>query len=468
MKKINEFVKVATMMAVVAGTTFMVGCAEKTVANTETFIESQELTNDETQKDMQDFEIESGVVCENDVICNESTEGAFETSLAENEVDGVKENDKKTVSKVNDSIIKENLSGDKISKNTNNTLQANGDVNAAKNNVVESGVTVANKSASVVPAGIPTNVPKNTYGVNNKDKNETAVNVVSTKDTNEVAANTVAAKGKSAESASTSASAGNGSTVVQYESSVRYVEGKGWYGRNGQYLGKYRYGNGKGENFYSDSIEDLDAMAEANRQEYLNSLTVSVELNRNVDAEINKIRVANGKNPTTNSDKLDEEALRRAAELYEQGKDDVNKISHEGSGYLENIQGNTCGGATDEQVVKNYDESLMHSAQQKSGSHATSSSATAYVKDADGNVVARYDVTVFGDDVDPADNPDFYVAPDVLEKEREWGMISDEDYEKFKAKNETLDEDFANILFGDYSNDSSTSEPTETEVIMEE
>lgn len=394
---------------------------------------------------------------EAETVSSEKVQATVDGELADNNSDDVELEEMSAVeiekhANANNRVASNNTLDDK-----NKTVENNKTVvvkNTDQSVVAENTKSSVNK-ASKAPAGIPTSVPKSATVSGSNEKSGIRSSVA------------VASREKS-ETVSTNTSTESKPSVVQYESSVRYVEGKGWYGRNGQYLGKYRYGNGKGENFYSDSVEELDAMAEANRQEYLNSLTVSVELNRNVDAEINKIRVANGKNPTTNSDKLDEEALRRAAELYEQGKDDVNKISHEGSGYLENIQGNTCGGATDEQVVKNYDESLMHSAQQKSGSHATSSSATAYVKDADGNVLARYDVTVFGDDVDPADNPDFYIAPDVLEKERELGMVSDEEYEKFKAKNEELDESFANILFGDYSGGDNTSESAETETTTEE
>lgn len=388
---------------------------------------------------------------EAEAVSSEKVQATVYGELADNNSDDAEQEEMSAVEIEKDANVNKRVASNNTLDDKNKTVENNKTVtvkNEDQSVVAENTKSSVNK-ASKAPAGIPTSVPKSATVSGSNEKSEIRSSVA------------VASREKS-ETVSTNTSTESKPSVVQYESSVRYVEGKGWYGRNGQYLGKYRYGNGKGENFYSDSVEELDAMAEANRQEYLNGITVSVELNRNVDSEINKIRVANGKNPTTNSDKLDEEALRRAAELYAQGKDDINQISHEGSGYIENIQGN-AGGATDEQVVKNYDESLMHSAQQKSGAHETSSSATAYVKDADGNVLARYDVTVFGDDVEPADNPDFYIAPDVLEKERELGMVSDEEYEKFKAKNEELDESFANILFGDYSSGDNTSESAETE-----
>lgn len=328
---------------------------------------------------------DTGVVVVSDVAADEGNEELIEFAKAAEEK--IKEDSNVVVSEI---TVKDVVVDETTSVASDKKVVDNAGKDASKED---------KKSVSSVPTNVPasgvTNGTGKTYvynGVEYKDAGkaeeallaemgETSVTVVdkttnkTTADSNKTGGKTTAVSKPSSVPTNVPASTPAPSSSSSSKNKIKYTD------RNGNVT-------------YWDSEAEANAYADKLYDDYVAGFSTSVTLNNGVTDEVNKKREEKGIGALTSTDATDAEALKRAEEI---AKD----FSHSGATGGENIQVN-YGGASNEQVAENYEESWGHKANQNDATYTEGSSATATVTDGDGNVVAQYDVTVFGGETDDA------------------------------------------------------------------
>lgn len=352
------------LSASIVSSVVMVGCATNNVATNDTEVSVEVVSASDIMADEDVNETADVVADDTGAVTDEETvEIKSETS-----------NENKTVSseKVGKTEDK-SVSGSTNAGSAVSTTKTTGATETVKpssteGKVADSKIASGNSNGTIAsskPAGIPTSVPNN--GKTTKPAEVAKSEVVGTNNT----------QSKTTASANRTGSV-NGSNKDSNGSSASNKD-YGWVDSYGVRHGGYT------------TQEEADAAVIAYANERKNSYTTTVTVNNGVTDAMNKYREENGKAAVSSNERLDEIAKKRAEELASDFSHNSASDSYAGN---ENIQANYGGGATSEQVVENYSESFGHNGTMLDA-YGSASSATATVTDADGNVVAQYDVTVF-------------------------------------------------------------------------
>ena len=386
MRKMNLF-KTIAMMVVITGATMFVGCGStNNVAtnDTEVSVEVVSASDVMADEDVNETADDTGVVTD-----EETVEIKSETSNENKTVSSEK------VGKTEDKSVSGNTNaGSAVSTpettGATETVKPSSTESKVADSIIASGNSNGTTTSSK-PSNIPSNVPSS----------------ATTPKPVEVAKNVVAGTSNSKTNLNTS---GNGGVSASGESGYKGYSSKEEYDRVTN--------KGKGwtvdGNWYATQAE-ANAAVDAEVERRKNSYTTTVTVNNGVTDAMNKYREENGKAAVSSNDYLDEKAKTRAEEIAK----DFTHNSASGLTGQENIQANYGGGATNEQVVKNYSESFGHNGTMLDA-YQSASSATATVTDVDGNVVAQYDVTVFADfddnSVNRLDGPPDYIPQWMLDE----------------------------------------------------
>ena len=349
------------LLASIISSVVMVGCATNNVATNDTEVGVEVVDASDVIADENEENVENTTGAVESTVEAAKADETVEVSDVEKTSEGkvVASSEEKEDSKTNASVAKDSSANkESATSNTNDVKTSAVKETTTANNSSKAGSVVSSK-----PSSVPSNVPASATTP------KPVVN--SAGSTTSVAKESVNVK--PTESQTTASNKGGNSTSG---SNKDY----GWVDSYGVRHGGYA------------TQEEANAAGIADTENRKKNYTTTVTVNNGVTDAMNKYREENGKAAVSSNDYLDEKAKTRAEEIAK----DFTHNSASGLTGQENIQANYGGGATNEQVVENYSESYGHNGTMLDD-YQSASSATATVTDADGNVVAQYDVTVFDD-----------------------------------------------------------------------